>query len=93
MVGGWDYFRSSALDLDIYACREFRTLWNKMLIIDSEKSYRFGRRGESISSCLGKNQKLDTLSRSGKSLVKILNVIQTDHCLLAIMSDDEILSH
>ena len=90
LVGGWDYFRSSALDLDIYACREFRTLWNRILINKIETAYLFGRKGESISSCLGKNQQLGTLSRTGRLLVSILNFIEKNHCLISIMTEEEI---
>jgi len=40
------YFLSSALNLDIYANREFRTLWNKYLRI--EDGYHFGYNEETI---------------------------------------------
>ena len=72
------YFRSTALSIDIWANREFRTLWNDKLRIDS--GYEFGREGETISSALGKNQIDNTLSKKGKLLVKILDFLDENHC-------------
>ena len=72
------YFRSTALSIDIWANREFRTLWNVKLRI--ENGYEFGREGETISSALGKNQRDNTLSKTGKLLVKILDFFDENHC-------------
>ena len=72
------YFRSSALSLDIWANREFRTLWNKTL--RTERGYNFGVVGETISSALGKNERQNTLTKTGKVLVWLLNAIDKDHC-------------
>ena len=74
------YFRSSALNLDIFANKEFRTLWNKILIV-KESKYKFGKDNETLSSVLGKNIKESTLTNTGKILVKILS---EKHCLDAI---------
>ena len=76
------YFRSTALSIDIWANREFRTLWNVKLRI--ENGYEFGREGETISSALGKNQRDNTLSKTGKLLVKILDFLDENHCEEAI---------
>ncbi|WP_281322004.1 hypothetical protein [Flavobacterium aestivum] len=73
------YFRSSALSLDKYANREFRTLWNKTLI--TANGYKFGAENETISSALGKNLRDGTLTKTGKILVAILS---EKHCLNAI---------
>ena len=72
------YFRSTALSIDIWANREFRTLWNDKLRIDS--GYEFGKIGETISSALGKNQRDKTLSKKGKLLVAILDFFDENHC-------------
>ena len=90
LVGGWDYFRSSALDLDIYANHEFRRLWNKILIVQDGTAYPFGKKGESISSACGKNEEKGKLLNFGKVLVPILNFIQKNHCLISIMTEEEI---
>ena len=65
------YFRSTALSIDIWANREFRTLWNAQL--RTESGYEFGVIGETISSALGKNQRDGTLTKKGKILVAILD--------------------
>ena len=72
------YFRSTALSIDIWANREFRTLWNTQLRID--RGYEFGKENETISSALGKNERDKTLSKKGKLLVKILDFFDENHC-------------
>ena len=76
------YFRGTALSIDIWANREFRTLWNVKLRI--ENGYEFGREGETISSALGKNQRDKTLTTSGKILVFILDFLDENHCKKSI---------
>jgi hypothetical protein len=76
------YFKDSAVTLDKLANREFRTLWNKVLIV--EMGYRFGNINETISSALGKNQRDNTLSITGKGLVFILDKIDRNHCVKSI---------
>jgi len=76
------YFKSSAVNLDKFGNREFRTLLNKVLITD--KGYRFGNINETISSVLGKNQLTGTLTNSGKMLVWILDKIENNHALKSI---------
>ena len=76
------YFRSTALSIDIWANREFRTLWNDKLKIAS--GYKFGRENETISSALGKNERDKTLSKTGKLLVKILDFLDKNHCIKSI---------
>jgi hypothetical protein len=75
------YFRSTAVNIDIFANREFRTLWNKTLI--TKDGYKFGQL-ETISSVLGKNQRDKTLSKIGKSLCWILDKIDKEHCKKSI---------
>jgi len=72
------YFRDSALTLDKLANREFRTLWNKTLI--TWDGYDFGQENETISSALGKNQRDNTLTKTGKNLVWLLDKIDKNHC-------------
>ena len=76
------YFKSSAVNLDRFGNREFRTLFNKVLI--TEKGYQFGRIEETISGVLGKNQRDKTLSKTGLKLVELLNRIEENHCLKSI---------
>lgn len=83
LVRSEGYFRDSAITLDKLANREFRTLWNKTLIVES--GYKFGNIQETISGVLGKNIKDETLTKTGKVLVWILS---EKHCLDAIVDQD-----
>ena len=74
------YFRSTALNLDIWGNVEFRTFWNNHLIKEKTKN-PFGIQGETISSVLGKNILTNNLTKNGKILVWILT---KKHCLDAI---------
>ena len=76
------YFKSSAVNLDKFGNREFRTLFNKVLINDN--GHRFGDIEETISSVLGKNQLTGTLTKCGLVLVWILDKIENDHALKSI---------
>lgn len=76
------YFKSSAVNLDKFGNREFRTLFNKVLIND--EGHRFGNIDETISSVLGKNQLTGTLTKCGLALVWILDKIENDHSLKSI---------
>jgi hypothetical protein len=74
------YFRSTALNLDVWGNVEFRTFWNNRLIKD-KISYPFGLQGETVSSVLGKNILINNLTNAGKVLVWILT---EKHCIDAI---------
>lgn len=74
------YFRSTALNLDIWGNVEFRTFWNNHLIINKDMDI-FGLQGETISSVLGKNILINNLTNTGKVLVWILT---EKHCIDAI---------
>ena len=76
------YFKSSAVNLDKFGNREFRTLFNKVFITD--KGHRFGNINETISSVLGKNQIVGTLTKYGKVLVWILDKIDNNHSIKSI---------
>lgn len=76
------YFKSSAINLDKFGNREFRTLLNKTLKIES--GYKFGNINETISGVLGKNERDKTLSKTGKILVWILDKIDKNHAFKSI---------
>ena len=76
------YFRTSAVNIDRFANREFRTLFNATL--KKEEGYEFGDFRETISSVLGKNQRDKTLSKTGKALVWILDKLDKNHCINSI---------
>jgi hypothetical protein len=80
------YFKSSAVSLDKFANREFRTLWNKTM--RTENGYQFGNFEETVSSCLGKNERDNTLTKTGKALVWILDKLDKNHCIKSINNNN-----
>nr|DAX62434.1 MAG TPA: hypothetical protein [Caudoviricetes sp.] len=78
-----NYFKYSTINIDKFGNSEFRTLFNLTLI--TKEGYKFGNPNETISSTLGKNERNNTLSFIGKSLVWLLNLIDKDHCKKAII--------
>lgn len=82
-VSDSEYFEDTSISLDRFGNREYRTLFNRILI-KKESEYRFGDIRETISSVLGKNQEKGTLTRTGKILAFILNTLEKDHCKNAI---------
>ena len=76
------YFKSSAINLDKFGNREFRTLLNKTLRIES--GYEFGNMNETISGVLGKNERDKTLTKTGKCLVWILDKLDKNHAAKSI---------
>ena len=76
------YFKSSAINLDKFGNREFRTLLNLTLRI--ETGYQFGNMNETISGVLGKNERDKTLTKTGKGLVSVLNKLDKNHCFKSI---------
>lgn len=79
------YFRNSALTIDIAANTLFDQMLNDWFL--RRNGHHFGKRGETISSALGKNQCLNGLTWFGKGLASILDLIEKDHCWISI--DDE----
>lgn len=74
---------SLALWLDQIGNAVCRDIFNRLLI--EKDGYKFGKVQETISSVLGKNQMLDTLSLWGWILVSILELFEEDHCLKSII--------
>ena len=74
---------SLALWLDQIGNAVCRDMFNRLLI--EEEGYKFGKVQETISSVLGKNQMLDTLSLWGWILVSILELFEEEHCLKSIV--------
>jgi hypothetical protein len=77
-----DFFYETAVDIDRFANRNFRTLWNETL--RKENGYKFGDERETVSSALGKNKRDETLTKTGKSLCTILDFLDKNHCLKSI---------
>lgn len=73
------YFKDSAINIDKFGNREFRTSLNKCLI-KSNSPFRFGDIRETISSVLGKNKQFGYLTRLGKIICIILDAFDENHC-------------
>ncbi len=75
------YFKQTALNLDKFGNREFRAFLNFSM---QKNGYKFGNPNETISSALGKNERDATLTKCGRILVKILDLIDKNHCKKSI---------
>lgn len=69
--------------MDRYGNYNYRGIFNAWLI--TKEGYQFGDFRETISSVLGKNQRDKTLSKTGKTLVSILDFIDKEHCKKSIV--------
>ena len=76
-----DYFLETAIDIDRFGNRNFRTLLNTTL---QKNGYKFGDERETISSALGKNKVMNTLTKSGIAICDILDFLDKDHCIKSI---------
>lgn len=77
-----NYFYSIAFCIDLLGNVTLQGPLNLCLI--RENGYQFGRVDETISSVLGKNERDGTLTKYGKTIVKILDFIEKNHCKKAI---------
>jgi hypothetical protein len=77
-----NYFLETAIDLDKFGNRNFRTFLNATMRIRG--GYKFGDVNETISSALGKNQRDNTLSWFGISIAFILDNLDKNHCVKSI---------
>lgn len=84
---------NKAFKVDVFANYLFPDFWN---LTFSKGGYRFGRFGETLSSCLGRKKLEKTLAWVGLLIYYILFVIDFSqwknkgHCIASIMSDNEI---
>jgi len=72
------YFNESAIDIDKFANRNFRAIWN--ITLKNKDGYQFGDVRETISSALGKNQRDNTLTSFGLIMCSILDGLDKKHC-------------
>lgn len=76
-----EYLSETIRELDIFVGNNFRTLFNRIMLNDTVEYYKFGTHNrETISSVLGKNVKLLSLTTFGKFTVKTLDFFDKDHC-------------
>lgn len=84
---------NKAFKVDVFANFLFPDFWN---LIFSKGGYKFGRFGETLSSCLGRKKLEETLSWTGLVIYFILFAIDLSqwknkgHCIASIMTDHKI---
>jgi len=76
------YFLELAISIDQLGNVLMQHLFNTLWI--TKDGFAFGNRDETISSALGKNKQLETLTAFGKAIDKILDVIDPNHSLNSI---------
>lgn len=77
-----DYFLIFAIAIDVTGNVSLGPLLN--LIAIKKDGYKFGNRKETISSALGKNKKMNTLTKFGLYLSNLLDRIDPNHVLNSI---------
>jgi hypothetical protein len=76
------YFYKFAVAIDQLGNVAMQDLFNDIFI--KRQGYKFGDEDETISSVLGKNERLEQLSGLGKAIVKFLDFIDPNHALNSI---------
>lgn len=76
------YFRTLAVGIDRFGNHHFQSLFNYLFV--AENGYQFGNFNETVSSALGKNEHFGKLTKSGKILVAVLNLLDKNHCQKSI---------
>jgi hypothetical protein len=77
-----EQFLSIATSIDASGNVVCKDLFN--LCLKHASGYEFGKRKETISSVLGKNQRDNTLTGLGKGVAFILDIIDKNHCYKSI---------
>ncbi|MGB5819814.1 MAG: NUDIX domain-containing protein [Saonia sp.] len=80
--GVGEYTLKIAISIDQLGNVMMQHLLNSLWI--KKEGYKFGNRDETISSALGRNKKLESLTGFGKTMDHILDVIDADHSLDSI---------
>lgn len=82
VVGIGEYLLKMAISIDQLGNVAMQHVLNLVWI--KKSGYKFGNRDETISSALGRNIKLGTLTGFGRFIDTILNIIDKDHSLNSI---------
>ncbi|WP_150451602.1 NUDIX hydrolase [Arenibacter lacus] len=82
LVGIGEYLLKMAVSIDQLGNVAMQHLLNLAWV--KKGGYKFGNRDETISSALGRNNKLDTLTGLGRFIDNFLNLIDRDHSLNSI---------
>jgi len=82
--GKWNQYNMDlAISIDQYGNGLCQHLFNQVLIKKTSVN-KFGNIDETISSVLGKNKLAGTLTRLGKAVDKVLDILDPDHSIKAI---------
>jgi len=80
-----EYWRGIAESLDQLGNHVCGPIFNQWMIVEHNKYMtKFGNIDETVSSVLGKNQRTNTLTRSGKWLNRLLNRLDENHSIDSI---------
>ncbi|MEZ4968893.1 MAG: NUDIX hydrolase [Flavobacteriaceae bacterium] len=82
IVGLGEYLLKIAISIDQLGNVGMQHLLNLLWI--KKGGYKFGNRDETISSALGRNNKLGTLTKFGSAIDKFLDFLDKDHSLNSI---------
>ena len=85
-----DYFFEMAKSEDQSGNTSMQFLFNLLFI--KKDGYKFGNIDEFISSVLGKNLRMGTLTTLGKGLNWVLNLIDKNHSIDSIEEDEGVIS-
>lgn len=94
LMGVKEFFTSIAASIDQFGNTAFAALFNLVflkkyyLLNHGSNVYLFGNKDETISEVLGWNQQFFhyNLSRTGRSFIWLLDILDTDHCYNAYVS-------
>lgn len=83
-LGNW--FLQLSISIDQFA--NVSTFKFLNLILIKSNGYSFGKVDETISSVIGKNKEMRTLSKTGILIDKILNLFDSNHSIKSIEYDE-----
>ena len=75
------WFLSMAISIDQFGNASCARLFNRVFI--NKRGYQFGNIDQTVSFVLGVNLIRGNLTKLGKFIVWVLNIIEKDHCLKA----------
>lgn len=81
------FFIESAIALDMAGNVMMQHLLNDWLLVKKDNTYYFGNKKETISSVIGKNSLVGSLSLFGRLMNNLLNFIDEGHTFDSIMYD------
>lgn len=76
------FHEENAIAIDKWGNVFLAPLFNKIMI--TKEGYQFGNSDETISSVVGKNLRMGTLTKKGELLNSILNKIDPNHAIKSI---------